>query len=75
MPPNPRSIALSTSTDFAKWSTPELVFHADDEDRARAPAMMSARAAEPERWLQPTHTQSDGPLSRGPCLHSGRPSL
>lgn len=45
-----RSHALIVSEDFAHWSKPRLVFHADEEDQEQARRIISARLA--DRSLQ-----------------------
>lgn len=41
-----RSHALTRSEDFAVWSDPELIFHADEEDQAQAREIIAARLAD-----------------------------
>jgi hypothetical protein len=52
--PYGRSVFLSTSRDFEKWSQPELVFHADDEDQARGRRIIEDYVAnnrmQPKYW-------------------------
>jgi hypothetical protein len=52
--PNGRAVTLATSKDFATWSRPELIFHADDEDQKRARQVIKARLAD-RALQQPTH--------------------
>lgn len=40
-----RSVTLATSKDFEQWTQPELIFHADDEDRKQARAVVETRLA------------------------------
>ncbi|MFH1737904.1 MAG: hypothetical protein ABIH23_02765 [bacterium] len=40
--PYGRSHGLSTSRDFEDWTTPELIFHADEEDQTRVKANIEA---------------------------------
>ena len=49
-----RSHGLSTSHDFLSWSTPELIFHADEEDQVRAKSNIEARLADPD-LVHPLH--------------------
>ena len=46
--PYGRSHALSTSKDFEKWTEPELIFHADEEDQERARQNIKARLSNPQ---------------------------
>ena len=68
--PYGRASALSASFDYVHWTAPELIFYADDEDRRRAVGIIAAQQSEPERWVQPTHTGSDGTLENS----DGRPA-
>ncbi|MAG35515.1 MAG: hypothetical protein CL878_04620 [Dehalococcoidia bacterium] len=52
--PYGRSVWLSTSEDFAQWTEPELMFHADDRDQEIGRARIEARLANPT--LQPMFT-------------------
>ncbi|MEM7131044.1 MAG: hypothetical protein AAF702_32280 [Chloroflexota bacterium] len=45
--PYGRSHALLTSKDFAQWTEPELVFHADEEDQQLAREVIINRLANP----------------------------
>ena len=56
MGPYGRSIALATSQDFAHWKGPELIFHADAEDRERAHQVIAAHLANPA-LAQPQHNE------------------
>lgn len=53
-----RSHGLSMSRDFLNWTTPELVFHADEEDQERARQNIEARLASPE-LAQPVHVDPE----------------
>ncbi len=56
--PHGRSHALTTSEDFADWSEPQLVFHADDEDQELARAVIARRLANPAlQQTQINHVQ------------------
>ena len=50
--PYGRSVWLSTSRDFERWTEPELIFHADDEDQELGRESIEARLADP-RLQQP----------------------
>lgn len=54
MGPYGRSISLSTSRDFIRWSNPELVFHADAEDQALNHEIIAARYDDPT-LIHPPH--------------------
>ena len=54
MSPRGRSITLATSKDFEHWTSPELVFHADEEDQELARQAIAARLADPG-LIQPQH--------------------
>jgi hypothetical protein len=45
-----RSVYLSTSPDFLRWSKPELIFHADEEDQQRGRETIRRRFADPALW-------------------------
>ena len=60
--PHGRSHALTTSEDFAQWSEPQLVFHADDEDQELARAVIARRLANPA--LQQTQINQPGRAQR-----------
>lgn len=52
-----RAVTLATSQNFEEWTKPELIFHADDQDRLQALAVVEARLA--DRQLQaPTHHEA-----------------
>ena len=55
--PYGRSVWLATSSDFQKWTTPELVFHADAKDQELAKAVIERRLADktfqPMRFVDP----------------------
>ena len=44
--PHGRSVHLSTSTDFEHWTTPELIFHADDLDQMLGRVNIARRLAD-----------------------------
>ena len=54
MSPRGRSISLATSKDFDHWTSPELVFHADEQDQELARQAIAARLADPG-LIQPQH--------------------
>lgn len=54
MGPHGRSVALATSSDFEHWNGPDLIFHADDEDRELARQVIAERLDNP-RLQQPQH--------------------
>ncbi|HIA68367.1 TPA: hypothetical protein EYN98_20420 [Candidatus Poribacteria bacterium] len=45
--PHGRSVFLSTSTDFMRWTEPELIFHADDEDQRLGRENIDTRLSNP----------------------------
>ena len=45
--PRGRSVWLSTSSDFASWSAPELIFHADEPDQLLGREHIAQRFANP----------------------------
>lgn len=50
-----RSHALSTSKNFVDWTTPELVFCADEEDQVRARQNIESRLSNPD-LVPPAHS-------------------
>lgn len=50
-----RAVTLSASQDFEHWTEPELIFHADDEDRSQALSVVEARLAD-STLQKPTHS-------------------
>ncbi|MFH1008258.1 MAG: hypothetical protein V1800_12285 [Candidatus Latescibacterota bacterium] len=54
--PYGRSVFLSTSQDFERWSDPELVFHADDRDQERGHTHIARRFADPALKTPEHHT-------------------
>ncbi len=50
-----RSHGLATSHDFITWTTPELIFHADEEDQLRAKRNIAERLANP-KLAPPMHS-------------------
>lgn len=55
--PHGRSLAISVSQDFEKWTDLGIVFHADDEDQTRGRAQIAARIANPN--LEPLRYVDD----------------
>ena len=49
--PYGRSVYLTTSEDFENWSTPELMFHADEEDQELGHERITSRLADPTRLM------------------------
>lgn len=49
--PYGRTVWLSTSSDFEKWTKPELIFHPDERDQELGRENIAARVADPR--LQP----------------------
>lgn len=45
--PNGRAVALSTSHDFDRWTTPEPIFHADETDQERARSVIRRHLDDP----------------------------
>ena len=45
--PYGRSVWLATSKDFAQWTEPELIFHADEVDQERGASIIAAYLAGP----------------------------
>lgn len=43
--PHGRAVMLSTSKDFERWTKPDLLFHADDEDQQHSRTVIAARKA------------------------------
>ncbi|MCA9448259.1 MAG: hypothetical protein KC931_14160, partial [Candidatus Omnitrophica bacterium] len=77
-----RSHGLSTSRDFLAWTTPELVFHADEEDQVRAKQNIEERLANsklaPPLDVDPTAYKADIynlPIFRYEGLYLALPSV
>lgn len=59
-----RAVGLSTSEDFATWTTPRLIFGADEEDQLRAHDVINARIKDPA--YAPVLMDPEPPVSKSP---------
>ena len=55
-----RAVSLSISKDFEHWSSPELIFYANEEDREMAREVIRARLADKTLW-QPMFVDPEPP--------------